>query len=99
MEHVGQGIKTQAIDVSRFRMENNQEAKVAVDNAKAQLEYQHNRLVNLELMKQFGSNAWRISNFQLEGLVQSLQEQTRVLREQITSIHHQRQQEQVIRLI
>ncbi|KAJ3119377.1 homoserine O- acetyltransferase [Nowakowskiella sp. JEL0407] len=61
-----------ALDLSRYRLEpptnTEDESKwqKSVQNARAQLESQHNRLINLELLHKFGANAWKLHNFQLE---------------------------------
>ncbi|KAG0200479.1 hypothetical protein BGX28_006452 [Mortierella sp. GBA30] len=38
----------------------------ALENADAQLEHQSQRILNLELVQKFGSNAWNVHNYQLE---------------------------------
>ncbi|KAJ2525875.1 Pre-mRNA-splicing factor SPF27, partial [Coemansia sp. RSA 1933] len=64
-ERVRSGTPLPAFDVSRYKLEppsgscaeNVDEWKRACDNAAAQLEHQDIRLVNLELLQQFGANA------------------------------------------
>ncbi|KAF9189451.1 hypothetical protein BGZ51_009562 [Haplosporangium sp. Z 767] len=38
----------------------------ALENANSQLEHQDQRILNLELVQKYGSNAWNIHNYQLE---------------------------------
>lgn len=47
----------------------------AVSNAKAQLEHQHNRLVNLELLQKFGAQAWLQQNKALETMASAVEQQ------------------------
>ena len=44
-----------------------------VDNSLAQLEHQRTRIVNLELMQDYGSEAWKLYNEILQKLVNQLQ--------------------------
>ncbi|KAJ1569245.1 hypothetical protein HK096_003768 [Nowakowskiella sp. JEL0078] len=77
MLRVNTEMPLQALNLSSYRLEapeadNLNSADVenawskAVANGHAQLESQHNRLINLELINKFGANAWRLHNFQLE---------------------------------
>ncbi|KAJ3410609.1 hypothetical protein HDV05_003559 [Chytridiales sp. JEL 0842] len=102
-----QGQKTSAIDTARFRLEppkptssssspndQIQPWKAAVDNSKAQLEHQQNRLLNMELINQFGSNAWRLHNFQLEAEVKRLQDEVSKRKVEIQELNKSRKLEQ-----
>ncbi|KXS17090.1 breast carcinoma amplified sequence 2 [Gonapodya prolifera JEL478] len=79
LDRVERGQKLNAIDTSRYRLpkppqdDDLEGWKKAVDNARAQLEHQYSRLINLELLNKFGPNAWKIHNFQLEATNASLQ--------------------------
>ena len=44
-----------------------------VDNSLAQLEHQRTRIVNLELMQDYGSDAWKVYNETLQKLTNHLQ--------------------------
>ena len=46
-----------------------------VDNSLAQLEHQRTRIVNLELMQDYGSDAWKVYNETLQKLTNHLQVQ------------------------
>ncbi|KAI0815293.1 breast carcinoma amplified sequence 2 [Irpex lacteus] len=61
------------LDTTRYQLpgpnSNNateEEWEAAVKNAHAQLEHQRLRQTNLALLQNYGSNAWRIHNYQLE---------------------------------
>ena len=67
MERVERGDELSAVSMGRYRLpqpsaeqEDDESAwRSALDNAHAQLEHQHARILNLELAKKFGTNAWR----------------------------------------
>ena len=48
-----------------------------VDNSLAQLEHQRTRIANLELMQEYGCDAWKIYNEVLQKLVNQLQVNSR----------------------
>merc|ERR1712156_1148127 len=54
-----------------------------VDNSLAQLEHQRTRIANLELMQEYGCDAWKIYNEVLQKLVTQLQERLKELKKQI----------------
>lgn len=68
------------IDVSRYQLDAPPQAKQgdvgawrrAVDNAQAQLDHQGNRICNLELLQQYGANAWRAHLNSLEAASKAL---------------------------
>ena len=66
-----------------------------MNNARAQLAQQENRILNLELLGQFGATAWKAHNSHLEGLLESLRTQLEVLRAEILEINSQRREAQV----
>ncbi|KAJ3272485.1 hypothetical protein HK104_004474 [Borealophlyctis nickersoniae] len=99
---VEQGKKLQAIDVARFRLEPPKQAnprvadwRAAVEASQAQLEHQHNRLINLELINKFGPNAWRLHNFQLEHAVSMLQAEGSSTKLAVVQLNKQRKVEQM----
>eukprot|EP00622_Pseudochattonella_farcimen_P000458 FR734956.1.p1 GENE.FR734956.1~~FR734956.1.p1 ORF type:complete len:215 (+),score=33.63 FR734956.1:167-811(+) len=53
--------------------------KKAVNNARVQLEHQHNRLVNLELLQKYGSQAWLQQNKALDTLKGGVHEEAEKL--------------------
>lgn len=66
----------------------------AVDNSEAQLEHQALRIMNLELMLQFGPDTWKMSNAVLQNMVQLAQKQLVDLKKQIQEINWKRKREQ-----
>merc|ERR1711953_435542 len=61
-----------------------------VDNSLAQLEHQRTRIANLELMQEYGCDAWKIYNEVLQKLVTQLQE----LKNQIQEVNWSRKNKQ-----
>lgn len=59
----------------------------ALQNAKAQLENTTSRVTNLELMQQFGSNAWRVHNADVGALAKRLRLQLEKLRNNIEEVN------------
>lgn len=66
----------------------------AVDSAHAQLGHMDVRLKNIELLKKYGSNAWRLSNFQQEQDIRHLSEQVEALKSETNEINRLRQKDQ-----
>lgn len=52
------------------------------------------RLRNIELLKKYGSNAWRLSNFQQEQDIHQLSELTNAVKSETNEINRQRQKDQ-----
>ncbi|KAJ1797026.1 hypothetical protein LPJ59_003390 [Coemansia sp. RSA 2399] len=101
-ERVRSGTPLPAFDVSRYKLEppsgddaqNVDDWKRACDNAAAQLEHQDIRLVNLELLQQFGANAWKLSNYQKEKLLESIERATQKYKDEGVRINKARKYEQ-----
>ncbi|SJX61768.1 uncharacterized protein SRS1_12752 [Sporisorium reilianum f. sp. reilianum] len=68
--------------------------QAAVDSAHAQLGHMDVRLKNIELLKRFGSNAWRLSNFQQEQDIRMLTEAVEAVRAETNEVNRLRQKEQ-----
>jgi pre-mRNA-splicing factor SPF27 len=66
----------------------------AVENSMAQLEHQALRIINLELLSQYGSAAWRAHNEVLKRMLQEEQNSLEVIRSQIQEVNRQRKLEQ-----
>ncbi|KAF8567210.1 hypothetical protein P879_08561 [Paragonimus westermani] len=66
----------------------------AMENAEAQLEHQATRIKNLELMTEYGCNAWKQYNSVLENDLQRHEKRLLELRRRIQEINWQRKQEQ-----
>lgn len=77
----------QAIDTSRYSlpqplddtMDSIESWEKAVENARAQLEHQRGRLVNLQLLLKYGPASWRAHNEILSAMLQNTEEQVNVL--------------------
>lgn len=87
--------KLSALDFSRFKLSlpetsDPKDWEDAVNNARAQLAQQENRILNLELLGQFGATAWKAHNSHLEGLLDSLMMQLEAVRAEILEINSQR---------
>ena len=106
LARVSRGEKLSALDLSRLRLEpptssssdtqpSPSDWECAVQNSQSQLEHQWNRIINLELMNKFGSNAWRIHNYQLDHAVAGVKKVAESNKEEILSINKQRKLEQV----
>ncbi|XP_064630866.1 pre-mRNA-splicing factor SPF27-like [Lineus longissimus] len=65
-----------------------------VDNSQAQLEHQALRIANLELMTDFGINAWKLYNNLLVHMVEAAQKQLVEVRKRIQDINWKRKSEQ-----
>jgi len=69
--------------------------RAAVDNAHAQLEHQKNRLINLELIQKYGSDAWRASNESLASHVAAVQSEVAATTQAIENLNRERKLQQV----
>merc|ERR1712098_377798 len=58
-----------------------------VDNSMAQLEHQRTRITNLELMSEFGTEAWKIYNEVLQRMAESSQRQLKDLKKQLQDVN------------
>ena len=65
-----------------------------VDNSLAQLEHQRTRIVNLELMQDYGCDAWKSYNEILQKLVNELQEKLKILKKDIQEVNWSRKNKQ-----
>ena len=65
-----------------------------VDNSLAQLEHQRTRIVNLELMQDYGSDAWKSYNETLQKLVNLLQDKLKDLKKDIQEVNWSRKNKQ-----
>lgn len=102
MARVAAGEAMQAMDTARYGLEppppsrrNDFNAwRAALDNAYAQLEHQHNRLLNLELLLKFGPDSWRMHNEALASFVARLQDQLSRVRRQVDDLNRERKLQQ-----
>ncbi|KAJ8320302.1 hypothetical protein KUTeg_001889 [Tegillarca granosa] len=65
-----------------------------VENSQAQLEHQALRILNLELLSEYGSNAWKSYNTVLVQMLETAQKQLQELRKRIQEINWERKHEQ-----
>ncbi|KAL4220943.1 Pre-mRNA-splicing factor SPF27 [Mactra antiquata] len=65
-----------------------------VENSQAQLEHQALRILNLELLQEYGSNAWKCYNEILVKMLEQAQKQLAELKKKIQEINWQRKSEQ-----
>ncbi|KAI9506650.1 hypothetical protein GGI25_006095 [Coemansia spiralis] len=102
-ERVRAGKPLPEFEVSRYKLEapsddgdaQNVDAwRRACDNAASQLEHQSIRLVNLELLQNYGSNAWKLSNYQRERMLESIERATKKYKEEGIQINKARKYEQ-----
>ena len=92
---VGSGIATDRFRLPPPKDEKNGDWKSSVDNAKAQLEYQDGRSLNLELLSKYGPNHWKLGNYHLELINQALVKEMEEIKESIQQVNRERKQEQV----
>jgi len=88
-----------ALDTTRYKLpgpsEDTEAAwKAALDNAKAQLENQKDRQLNLSLLQTYGANAWRVHNYLTEASAVQLEKALGRLREQTTEVNRSRKNSQ-----
>ncbi|XP_052214234.1 pre-mRNA-splicing factor SPF27-like isoform X2 [Dreissena polymorpha] len=67
-----------------------------VENSQAQLEHQALRLLNLELMQEYGTHSWKIYNDILVKMMEAAQKQLSELKKKIQEINLQRKSEQTV---
>ncbi|UJR21672.1 hypothetical protein I4U23_024749 [Adineta vaga] len=65
-----------------------------VENSYAQLEHQQTRIMNLELMWDYGANTWKIYNTTLQTMLEQAQKQLLEFRKHIQEINFNRKDEQ-----
>ena len=93
--------KLDVIDINRFRLPvptndtSVDEWKLAVENAQAQLQHQETRLINLELLYKYGSDAWKLHNHQLEGSLQHLLHCKTEIENEILEMNKERREAQL----
>ncbi|KAI4895843.1 hypothetical protein NFI96_016998 [Prochilodus magdalenae] len=66
-----------------------------VNNSMAQLEHQAVRIENLELMAEYGTNAWKVSNDNLAFMIENAQKELQKVRKQIQDLNWQRKNDQL----
>ncbi|KAI8910396.1 Pre-mRNA-splicing factor SPF27, partial [Gorgonomyces haynaldii] len=95
VDSAGEGRQMEALDLSRFKSEKMDTFKQSVDNIYAQIGYQSNRSLNLDMMLKFGENAWKTHNYKLQGYLDQIKRENDKLQLEINQINDSRKQEQV----
>ncbi|XP_056585428.1 pre-mRNA-splicing factor SPF27 [Triplophysa dalaica] len=67
----------------------------SVNNSMAQLEHQAVRIENLDLMAQYGTNAWKVFNDNLAVMIENAQKELQKVRKQIQDLNWQRKNDQL----
>ena len=102
LARVAAGRPLTGMDTSRYSLEPPPPAKrgdpvawaAAVDNARAQLEHQHTRLLNLELLIKYGPDAWRAHNERLALHVRTQEGEAAALRRETEALNRERKLQQ-----
>ncbi|KAG5177711.1 Pre-mRNA-splicing factor SPF27 [Tribonema minus] len=102
LARVSKGVPMAALDQTRYEVRAPDGAKAedlgawrdAVRNAKAQLGHQYNRQLNLELLGNYGANAWLHHNKALAGMESNMVATGKRLRDEADNINAQRQEAQ-----
>ncbi|CAL8278778.1 unnamed protein product [Boreogadus saida] len=68
----------------------------SVNNSMAQLEHQAVRIENLELMSQYGTNAWKLYNDNLAFMIETAQKELQKFRKEIQDLNWQRKNDQLV---
>lgn len=96
LERVHAGTQLPSIDEQRLKLErpeeqsNSVEWQSAIDNAKAQLQHQALRTINLHLLDSYGEQAWQSHNKQLQAELRHQQKRKRSLENQLQQLHKSR---------
>ena len=102
-DRVSQKKASTSLDTTRYKLEGapiNKQSDVtawkqALQNAQSQLEHQHVRLTNLELLQTYGPNAWRHYNEYLESVHRYLTHMVEQESLEVEELNRQRKDEQV----
>ncbi|MCO5588159.1 hypothetical protein L7F22_042114 [Adiantum nelumboides] len=100
LQRIEQSIPPTAIDTQRYRMDdpsdptNEKEWEDAIANAETQLMHSDIRSTNLELLKKFGANQWRLHNFQQEAFIRTFTQESEKIKSQSDNINRTRKAEQ-----
>lgn len=67
----------------------------SVENSQAQLEHQISRIVNLELLSEYGTNSWKTYNQTLKSMINQAEKQMEELKKNIQNVNLSRKHEQI----
>lgn len=102
MQRIAAQERAMPMDLSRYEvphpakelLRDPQAWRTAVNNARASVEHQHNRLVNLELLQRYGARAWLQQNKALEKIKTSIDKQTSDIESTISEVNLKRKRSQ-----
>ncbi|KYQ88172.1 spliceosome-associated protein [Tieghemostelium lacteum] len=99
MKRLKEGRKQIDFDNSRYQLkvptiENENNWKDSLENAKSQYEYQEIQKLNLDLLLKYGGNQWKLYLSDLEMIQKNLKLQLKEIQDQIEQINLQRKLEQ-----
>lgn len=103
-KRVSTAIEMPSLDMSRYELnppvgKNANDAKSwteAIQNAQAQIEQQNTRILNLELLQQYGTDLWKVHNAQLASAAEMYTRQVDLLKEQSRKINMERKRDQMM---
>ncbi|KAB5593033.1 Pre-mRNA-splicing factor [Ceratobasidium theobromae] len=103
LERVERGEPLPPLDTTRHQLPapedqtnaTEEEWKQSLQNAKAQLEHQRRRQINLSLLQTYGANSWKVHNFLLEEDAKVVEKMVEALKEQNTEINRSRKNAQL----
>ncbi|GAC96285.1 hypothetical protein PHSY_003865 [Pseudozyma hubeiensis SY62] len=104
LDRIGSGQpSTHTLDTQRYTLPSPSSGETAslsewqsaVDSAHAQLAHMDVRLKNIELLKKYGSNSWRLSNFQQEQEIRLISEQLDAVKGETNEVNRLRQKDQL----
>ncbi|CAE6433453.1 unnamed protein product [Rhizoctonia solani] len=103
LERVERGESLPPLDTTRHQLPapadqanaTEEEWQKSLQNAKAQLEHQRRRQVNLSLLQAYGANSWKVHNFLLEEDAKRVEKAVETTKEQSTEINRARKNAQV----
>ncbi|ELU44636.1 BCAS2 domain-containing protein [Rhizoctonia solani AG-1 IA] len=103
LERVERGEPLPPLDTTRHQLPapadqanaTEEEWQKSLQNAKAQLEHQRRRQVNLSLLQTYGANSWKVHNFLLEEDAKRVEKAVEVTKEQSTEVNRARKNAQL----
>lgn len=100
LQKASDGVSLIVLDRSRYHLagpsntSKSEEWKESLQNAEAQLIHSEARLCNLELLKKYGANHWRLHNFQQEAFLRQYQGASSEVQSKTTLLNRNRKQAQ-----
>ncbi|KDN49408.1 hypothetical protein RSAG8_02110, partial [Rhizoctonia solani AG-8 WAC10335] len=101
LERVERGEPLPPLDTTRHQLPapedqaTEDEWKKSLQNAKAQLEHQRRRQVNLSLLQTYGPKSWKVHNFLLEEDAKRIEQVVEATKEQSTEVNRARKNAQL----